>query len=480
MPLTTTAFPRQLSDANSDGTLLGQSTKDLIGFYGTANPIAQPNYVLTGSQANGQYASSQAGSITKYQVSVVTNSVAATTTVEQTSNVGGSTSNVWTGPAATTSVVFACPPASTAGLGIAGIRVSAAGTVALTYANVSNAAINIATGNYDIIEFKAGALTTSAALTPAAIPANTSVEQIFNITGSVCVPGTVGIVNKPTAQAGIGYNPQCRVIAPNQVGITFFCVTSGAVTSATPTANETYNFAFVPQLNAFNPTYFYTVPAGQAATNASSVTVETSSVTGLLTTDAVVGIQRATSATLTSTGIVGGFVSSAGVLCIEYLTVLGAQTPVSSETYGLTINRLVPLNPAMLYSTTLAVTSCAATSVTEVTSTVTGINASTSIALTKPSITAGLTVVGARVSAANTVAVQYMNLTTTAISVPAETYTIANVQLQGPGVGVVSSGATAGAGLSVTQSFYPAMQQSAQMAQSLRSALVNLGLIAGV
>ena len=33
---------RQLSDATPDGTLLGQSSTDLIGFYGLATPIARP------------------------------------------------------------------------------------------------------------------------------------------------------------------------------------------------------------------------------------------------------------------------------------------------------------------------------------------------------------------------------------------------------------------------------------------------------
>jgi hypothetical protein len=153
---------------------------------------------------------------------------------------------------------------------------------------------------------------------------------------------------------------------------------------------------------------------------------------------------------------------------------------VSSEVYALTIQRLAPLNPAMLYVTSLAVTSCAATTSVEVTTTVTGLVVSSSVAVTKPSVTPGLTVVGARVSAANTLAVQYMNMTTNAISIPTETYTIANVQLQGPGVGIVSSGATAGAGLAVSQSFFPALQQSATMANALRSALVNLNLISGL
>ncbi len=42
MPITTTSAPRQLSDGNTNGTLLGQSPTDLIGFYGDTNPVAHP------------------------------------------------------------------------------------------------------------------------------------------------------------------------------------------------------------------------------------------------------------------------------------------------------------------------------------------------------------------------------------------------------------------------------------------------------
>ena len=37
------ATPRQLSDTKSDGTLLGASSSDYIGFYGLATPIVQPS-----------------------------------------------------------------------------------------------------------------------------------------------------------------------------------------------------------------------------------------------------------------------------------------------------------------------------------------------------------------------------------------------------------------------------------------------------
>ena len=42
MATTSTAF-RQLSDGNLVGTLLGQSTTDLIGFYGVTTAVAQLN-----------------------------------------------------------------------------------------------------------------------------------------------------------------------------------------------------------------------------------------------------------------------------------------------------------------------------------------------------------------------------------------------------------------------------------------------------
>lgn len=42
MPSTTSAAAKQLSDGNSQGTVLGQSATDLIGFYGLTTGVAQP------------------------------------------------------------------------------------------------------------------------------------------------------------------------------------------------------------------------------------------------------------------------------------------------------------------------------------------------------------------------------------------------------------------------------------------------------
>lgn len=71
-------------------------------------------------------------------------------------------------------------------------------------------------------------------ISPAAVAANTSAEQAFNVTGLLV--GDVVNVNKPTAQAGLGV-VGARVSAANTLAITFANFTAG---SLTPTASETY------------------------------------------------------------------------------------------------------------------------------------------------------------------------------------------------------------------------------------------------
>lgn len=40
---------KQLSDAGSEGTLMGQSTTDKLGFYGLTTPIVQPSITAVGT-----------------------------------------------------------------------------------------------------------------------------------------------------------------------------------------------------------------------------------------------------------------------------------------------------------------------------------------------------------------------------------------------------------------------------------------------
>lgn len=77
----------------------------------------------------------------------------------------------------------------------------------------------------------------SAVLSPAAVAANTTAEQLFTVNGAVV--GNVAAVNKAAAQAGLGI-VGARVSAANQIGITFSNNTAAPIT---PTAAETYLFA---------------------------------------------------------------------------------------------------------------------------------------------------------------------------------------------------------------------------------------------
>ena len=74
----------------------------------------------------------------------------------------------------------------------------------------------------------------SVTLSPALIVLNTTAEQTFTVNG--LLPGDMVLVNKPTAQAGLGIVGS-RVSAANTLAITFSNVTGSSIT---PTAAQTY------------------------------------------------------------------------------------------------------------------------------------------------------------------------------------------------------------------------------------------------
>jgi hypothetical protein len=79
----------------------------------------------------------------------------------------------------------------------------------------------------------------TATLSPAIVNANTCAEQTFTVTG--VATGDVVVVNKPTAQAGLGVSG-VRASAANQVGINFCNNTAAGIT---PTASEVYSFSVI-------------------------------------------------------------------------------------------------------------------------------------------------------------------------------------------------------------------------------------------
>jgi hypothetical protein len=317
---TVTANARQLSDGNSDGTSLGQSQTDRISFY-NYNPVVQPG-------TNG-FPQRTSANLTIWTTTQTPTSIDPNTSAERTITV--------TGVLATDMVAVVNKPTSQAGLLVGTARVSAADTIRLTFGNDTAATITpTATQDYKIITL-GGALTTTTALSPAAVGPNTTSEQQFALTG--VYPGQVIFVNKPTTQAGLLIT-NARAASLGYVAIQFQNLTAATIT---PTAAETYTF-----------------------------------------------------------GCAAGF----------------QQAPLMTE-----------------ISAALTPVSVAANTAAEQTFTIAGLVAGTEVSVTKPTVTANLVVAGARVSAANTLAVNFANNTGTAIIPPAETYLIAYFPTSAPAGG---------------------------------------------
>ena len=443
---------KQLGDQNSQGQNMGASSTDPIVFYATSGAIPQPT--VGGANAFVGAGVFDTGLLTKYQALLATSSVGATTTAEITSSCKGLLA---------TDVIAVNKPAAQAGLGIVGYRVTAADALGVAYSNISSGAITpTSTDTYDIIGVSAN-LTTTAALTPAAVAASVSGnEQVFSVPGATM--GSFPIVNKPTVQTGIGVS-NVRVVAPGQVAITYVNNVPNATTSVTPTA-ETYSFAFLPTLAPASQALLYKVAVATTAPGASTLADQTSTITGLLATDAIAGVSKPSYQA--NIGIVGYRVSAANQIGITYWNASSAVT-TTLEAYSISVIRQIAKAPFVVTTASLTPASVAATTTAEQTFTVNSLNVSTSVLVSKPSFTPGIHVVGCRVSAASTLAITYQNNNTTAVVPPAETYTIAAIPLQGPGA-VATTGAT-------TNSISVGVLAMSSAVKDLRTALANLGLI---
>lgn len=346
MPLVTatpssTSGPTQIDPGDPSGSIF---TANPIGFF-AKSPILQPS--------GGGSLTGIPGTMTVYAVTVTALSVAPNTTAEQTFTVTG---------VATGQTVAVTKPTVNAGVAIVGMRVSATNTVGITYANDTAATITPTLGETYLFDVAPVAMTISATLTPAAVGPNAFVEQQFNVSGVAA--GSALVVNKPTAQAGLGI-VDARVVGNGVVGITFANFTAATIT---PTAGESYSFFAAAQVQIAN-------------------------------------VFRAFTATL---------------------------TPVS----------------------------VAANTTAEQSFTVAGLPANSQVIVNKPTVTAGLGIGNARVSALNTLTLTYVNNTASAITPPAEVYTIGAWEGAAPAAG--SSTAYNG-----------------QIGASDHAALVGLGLIAG-
>jgi len=428
--------------------ILGVNTADTVGFYGNPGVAQQGGclqaapIIAVGMGYITQFASQQSPSI-----------VAANTVAEQSITVTGVNA---------TDLVFVNKPTTQAGLLVLQPRVSAANTVKLVFGNDTASGITPTTSEIYQVTAVASNLQLSATLTPAAVAAASVVEQIFTVVG--LTPGMIVQVNKPTTQAGLGI-ASARVVANNQLGITFVNPTGAAIT---PTAGEAYLVLGLLGLSAVDQVIEFGVNVGTLSACATVTTAEQSvTVNGLLATDIVVGVSKPTAQA--GLGIAGYRVVSANTLGITFVNPTASGiTPTGSEVYNVTILRPAPLAPFTVQTAPLIPISVAANTTAEQTFTVPGLTTGTPVIVNKPTATLGICIAGARVSATNTLAINYANLTGAAIVPPAEVYTIA-----------ASNNAAISTGNFFSQAVSGLFNAAISLSGALRGALVNLGLIAG-
>jgi hypothetical protein len=457
------ASVKQLSDGNAVGTVLGQSATDKIGFYtsSTTAPVAQASgsnqaalsggFPVTGSNNDG-------GVVSTYATSQTPVSVAANTTAEQSITVNNVLS---------TDLVIINKPTSQAGLGLVSGRVSAANTVKLTFANATAAALTpTATETYVVTTIGAN-IQLSATLTPAAVAANTVAEQTF--TGIVgLMPGMVVQVNKPTTQAGLAVLT-ARIPASNTLVITY-ANTTGA--TLTPTAGEIYEIGAFNGLSPSTSTLMFGLSAAGVTTVAAATTAEqTITEAGIQVTDVPMGASKPT--LQAGLALLTGRVSAASTYKATFANVTaGTLTPTTTETYSVSVFRPNPLPILSVTSQTITPTSVAAnTTAEQFFSGITGLVSGQPV-LAHPAYNLsqipGVGVAGVRVSATGTLAVTFMNTTSAAITPPPGPWIVGMVNQTTP---------TAG---NYVQQFVGAMNATgATLLNALRSALVNLNLIAG-
>lgn len=466
MPLSVSSAVRQLSDGNTAGTVLGKSATDPISFY-NATPVVQPSgnqqAAITRAQACGMIAT-----FTSAQSAPTT--IATITTTEQAFTLQSGTGGAFL--LAANDMVYLNKPTSQAGLGVGNTRYSASNSLGITFSNFTAATLTPTTAELYSGVILRGFNQLTPVLTPVSVAANAIVEQQFSVTGIRV--GELVQVTKPTAQAGLDIMG-CRAVSNNVLGITFGNVTAAAIT---PTAAQTYQVMCLGALDAVNNEMMAQVNIGNTVA-AGLATITTGAIasipiTGLAVTDMIKGVSKDT--VQAGLGIAGAAVSAANNLAITWVNPTAATlTPTASHVYQVSFARPNPAAPLVLYSAALTPVSVAANTTAEQTFTVVGLIANTPVWVNKPSAQSGLGVVGVRISATNTLAINYGNSTGAAITPAAETYIVGNFQVPYSATDNTTSG-----NATMLQTACGVSQQQSILSNANRAALVSLGLEAGL
>jgi hypothetical protein len=437
-PLDTTVAPNPT---------IGFGPADYVGFYGAfgAPQTSGPNqaqFPINGAVGNGTAYSLTEGTVT---------TVTANTTGERPLTL--------TGALATDMLIPHNKLTGQAGLAVLSGRVSAANTIQMGYGNNTGSAIVPASEVCQFVTVSA-ALQLTATLTPAAVAAATTAEQIFTVPG--VFPGQVVFVNKPTTQVGLGIH-NARVVGNNQVAISFVNFTAAPIT---PTAGEVYQFFATNGLGVVGPVLEIGVPAVATAVSTITTQENTLTATQVLADDIIVGSSKPT--LNAGVGVCSSRVSSAGNIAVTYVNPTAGSVTPTAEMMQFEIIRHNQLPAATVQTASIAPISVAANTSAEQTFTVPNLIAGTFVGINKPTLTPGIVIAGVRVSATNTLAINFMNINAAAIVPPTEVYSI-----------VYSPNLALTAGTWIKQFGSQLVVGMANLVTAIRTALVATGFIAG-
>ena len=164
-------------------------------------------------------------------------------------------------------------------------------------------------------------------------------------------------------------------------------------------------------------------------------------------------------------------VGSATTVAITFANpTAGTLTPTAGENQLVTIMRQNPAAPVVIYTPTITPTGVATLTTAEQTFAVTGLVAGSPVWVNKPSVQAGLGIVGARVSSSGTLAINFLNTTANTITPTSEAYVVANFQMP-----IDSTTAN-----SWVQPAVPALTNNSALTNALRANEVSLGINPGV
>lgn len=339
----------------------------------------------------------------------------------------------------TADVVIVNKATPVAGFGIGSVRVSTASPAQNTAiffvnavnTNVSGASTVSTAGDSFIFTAIRGSVVNSIALAPPVVPAQSTIEAQFTVTG--VAPGMVVAVTKPTEQANLAVG-NVRVVSNNVLGIQYMNVGNTAITPA----SETYSWVGMQGAVATTPYYAAGVNMSQVATSlltvtSGSIATVPVTVTGINQFDQAIGTGQSIKPPLSQVALVGAQVSSAvaNIIGLQFMTLSaagGTGTATSTDTYLIPMLRQNLEAPLTVYPGTFPGATIGPNTTTEVAVTVTGITVSCAVLVSKPSYTSGATITGYRVSAAATtgsiVGITFSNPSSVSVVLPSETYQI--------------------------------------------------------